>query len=305
MDLLSEQPGALDRAHQQRAQYLNRITRQALRTATQAPTATKIVAAILSSLALVAAYAAGLSEAGLTAATPALFAVLLASTLSSIAGFAFSAICGVMLVPLINDPVQVVETMMVCSIAIQSLSVVVLWRDIEWSYLPPFLLGGLIGLPAGVELLIHLHPTQFRQAIGALLIVYAAYALLKRPIVISSGGKLADASIGFLGGITGGLAGFPGAPVTVWCALRGWSKTRQRTIYQPFILIMQILALALIQLLRGVHGQHELSLTQIQFAPVALLGTWFGLNVFRRMSDRTFNATVNLLLLVSGLGLVV
>jgi hypothetical protein len=43
----------------------------------------------------------------------------------------------------------------------------------------------------------------------------------------------------------------------------------------------------------------------LEFVPVALLGTWFGLAIFRRLSDRTFTLAVNLLLLASGFGLLV
>ena len=160
---------------------------------------------------------------------------------SSIAGFAFSAICGVMLLHMMSDPLQVVETMMVCSIAIQSLSVAALWCDVEWRELLTFLAGGTIGLPFGIWLLLNLGHVGFREAVGA---------LLKRPVTIRSGGNLVDACVGFLGGITGGLAGFPGATVTIWCGMRGWDKRRQRAIYQPFILLMQVLALLLIQIMR-------------------------------------------------------
>jgi len=43
----------------------------------------------------------------------------------------------------------------------------------------------------------------------------------------------------------------------------------------------------------------------VEFVPVALLGTWFGLAIFRRLSDRTFTLAVKLLLLASGFGLLV
>ena len=43
-------------------------------------------------------------------------AVALASVISSIAGFAFSAICGAMLFHLAGDRVQIVQIMIVCSI---------------------------------------------------------------------------------------------------------------------------------------------------------------------------------------------
>jgi hypothetical protein len=264
------------------------------------------MAMALVTAAIMIAYAVLLPRGNLPSSAPALAVVLLASTLSSIAGFAFSAICGVMLLHMMSDPLRVVEIMMMCSIAIQSLSVATLWRDVEWRELLTFLAGGTIGLPFGVWLLLNLGHVGFRQAVGALLTAYAAYALLKRPVIIKSGSSLVDACVGFLGGITGGLAGFPGAAVTIWCGMQGWEKRRQRGIYQPFILIMQILALLLIQIMRpSATRSVGLSLVPLEFVPVALLGTWFGLAIFRRLSDRTFTLAVNLLLLASGFGLLV
>ena len=127
------------------------------------------IAMALVSAAVVIAYAALLPRDNLPTSAPALGAVLLASTLSSIAGFAFSAICGVMLLHMMSDPLQVVETMMVCSIAIQSLSVAALWCDVEWRELLTFLAGGTIGLPFGVWLLLNLGHVGFREAVGTLL----------------------------------------------------------------------------------------------------------------------------------------
>lgn len=255
--------------------------------------------------ALVLGYSVLLSRAGIPASVTALFAVLLASTLSSIAGFAFSAICGAILLHLMDDQVQTVETMMVCSIAIQSLSVAVFWRAIPWRDVFPFLAGGAIGLPIGILMLLNLGHFGFREAIGGLLTLYALYALLRRPLRISSQGRGVDACVGFIGGISGGLAGFPGAPVTIWCGMRDWDKARQRAIYQPFILIIQVLGLVLIQLMHPpIAWGHGMALQPLLFVPVALLGTGFGLTIFRRLSDRSFGVVINVLLLASGIGLV-
>ncbi len=253
---------------------------------------------------VVAVYGALLSTTSATVSTAALLIVLLAATLSSIAGFAFSAICGVMLLHVLHDPVQVVEIMMVCSIAIQSLSVALLWRDIDWSQLAIFLIGGPIGLPVGVGLLLHLDARTCRHVIGGVLTVYAAWVLLRPPMTVRWGGRGADIVVGFLGGITGGLAGFPGATVAAWCGLRGWDKRRQRGVYQPFILIMQLLALGLIQVMHPTGMRNAaISLGDVAFMPPALIGTIVGLTLFAGLSDRHFALTVNTLLLVSGLGL--
>src|SRR5262249_583088 len=144
-----------------------------------------------------------------------MLAVLLASTVSSIAGFAFSALCGALLFHLMENPVYTVQVMIVCSIAIQSFSVAALWRSIDWRSLPVFLSGGVLGVPAGVYLLLQLPTGTYRHVIGGLLIVYAGYLLLPRPNPTLRTRPLSDPCPAFLGGLTGGLAGFPGAFVTI------------------------------------------------------------------------------------------
>jgi uncharacterized membrane protein YfcA len=263
------------------------------------------------SAAAVAAYAASLDAIGLAGGigVAAPLAVLAASALSSIAGFAFSAICGAMLLHLLEGPVRIVQILILCSIAIQSLSVWALRRDTDWRALPPFLAGGVLGLPGGVWLLLHLDQAAHARLIGLLLAGYALHMLLRRrpppPVAPRrQGGPAADALAGLLGGVTGGLAGFPGAFVTIWCGMKGWDKARQRGVYQPFILIMQLLALGAIQAAAPAGSAPGLDAASLACLPAALLGTCCGLAVFRRLDDRQFGTAVALLLLASGLGLV-
>src|SRR4029077_9850212 len=122
-----------------------------------------------------------------------LIAVFVASTVSSIAGFAFSALCGALLFHVIDSPVYAVNVMIVCSIAIQLLSVATLWRSIDWRSLGIFLVGGFPGVPAGVYLLLHLPTATYRHVIGGLLIAYGVYLLLHRPARARRLGPLSDA----------------------------------------------------------------------------------------------------------------
>jgi uncharacterized membrane protein YfcA len=126
--------------------------------------------------------------------------------------------------------------------------------------------------------------------------------VLTRPVTFTRGGIRADAAIGFAGGVTGGLAAFPGAFVTVWVGMKGWDKRRQRSVFQPYILIMQILALALMSWHR-VEDSSVMDFRLLTLVPVALVGTWFGLAMFERLSDKNFMRVVNVLLLASGAGL--
>ncbi len=254
----------------------------------------------------VAAEAAMFSLHGQQWAALALIAILVASAASSIAGFAFSAMCGALLFHLMDNPVYAVQVMIVCSIAMQSFSVAALWRSIDWRGLQVFLIGGLLGVPAGAWLLLHLSTGVYRHVIGGLLVVYGIYMLARWPTRALRTGALADVGAGFLGGFTGGLAGFPGAFVTIWCGLKGWDKARQRGLYQPFILCMQPFSLVAIHLMRPASSTAaQLDWNALAFIPAALLGTWFGLRIFRRLSDRQFQIAVNLLLVAAGAGLIV
>jgi uncharacterized protein len=62
-------------------------------------------------------------------------AVFTAAAISSVGGFAFSAICGAILFHLMEDPVAAVQTMMICSIVGQSYMVWWLRRQVEWGRL--------------------------------------------------------------------------------------------------------------------------------------------------------------------------
>src|SRR5262245_28691191 len=203
------------------------------------PSLSAMIAVAVAGLGFLVAEGAVLSAQGVHGIVYALIAVFAASTVSSIAGFAFSALCGALLFHLMDTPVYAVQVMIVCSMAIQILSVATLWRAIDWRSLGFFLIGGFLGVPIGVYLLLHLPTTAYRTVIGSLLIIYGSYLLLRPPVRSLRPGRVSDICAGVLGGITGGLAGFPGAFVTIWCGLKGWDKARQRGVYQPFILSMQ------------------------------------------------------------------
>ncbi len=260
---------------------------------------------ILVGFIILASYAMFLASLGRSSAIIAAVAITLAAGLASIAGFAFSAIGQALLAPLPYSPVHLVRILMLCSIATQSYGIVSLWRHMAWRALPPYLIGGAVGLPAGVYLLLHLDRTSFHIVMGALLVVYGTYLFARRPIVVTKGGWPIDVGIGLLSGLTGGLAAFPSGPVAIWCSMRGWNKSRQRGVYQPFIFVMQFMGLATIALMQGYSGRAIADMSilahdTLVFVPGTLIGSWFGLQIFHGLSDRGFGRCFAALLVVSG-----
>ena len=235
----------------------------------------------------------------------AMAAIFVAALTSSIAGFAFSAICGAMLFHLLDDPVRVVEIMMICSIGGQALMVWSLRQHIRWRDLLAFIGGAGAGLPLGVYILLHSRPTLYVHAIGVMLVLYAGFMLFRPPIVVQRQHVLWDGLAGFLGGVTGGAAAFPGAFVTIWCGFKGWSKERQRGVYQPFILIVQLAGLALLAAASLGAGGRRFDVSGIEYLPAMLIGASCGMACFKWLNDRQFALTVNLLLIASGLSFLI
>jgi uncharacterized membrane protein YfcA len=82
--------------------------------------------------------------------------------------------------------------------------------------------------------------------------------------------------------------------------MRGWGKEQQRAIFQPYILVMQLLALAFLER-RAPTG---LTLTSLlALVPVALLAAHLGVAVFRKLTNKQFNRLVYCLLIVAGASL--
>lgn len=226
--------------------------------------------------------------------------IFLAASLSSTVGFAFSAIAAAMIFHLVPDNVEAVQIMMVASIAIQAYSVACMHQLICWRMCTPFLLGGAATIPIGIYLLLSVRPQVYVLAMGLGLVLYGTYMLFRRPFLVRRGGTFANVAVGALGGITGPLAAFPGAFITIWCGMRGWDKSFQRSLYQPYILVIQIVTVGGLSV---ASERSSLNLELIAYALPAVAGAYFGLGAFRRLTDGQFQKLVNLALIASGIAL--
>ena len=138
--------------------------------------------------------------------------------------------------------------------------------------------------------------------LGLFLIGYGSVVLMRRETRVVPGGNWTAAIAGALGGLTGGLAGLPAASVTIWCSMRGWDKHQQRAVYQPYILVMQLLTIVC---LHWLAPSHALPTRDLAFVPFALFGAIGGFALYQRMNNKQFHVATSALLLFSGICLLV
>ena len=224
-----------------------------------------------------------------------------AALVTGIAGFAFGIVAAAAWLHFL-PPAQTTALIVAYGLIVQGISVWKLRRSIQLSRLLPFLLGGAIGAPIGVELLHGVPPGVLRLSVGVVLIVFSLYNLMRPQFTPLRAGKVADGTIGILNGIIGGATGLAGIVVTIWCTLRGWPRDEQRTTFQPvgvWVFLMTGLWLGG----TGLVGADTVRLFMIGL-PLLLAGTWGGLQLYARLDEAGFRKVVLGLLLISGLALV-
>ncbi len=217
------------------------------------------------------------------------------------AGFAF-ALAATSLWLHVLDPLRATLLVAACGTL---LHVGLIWRirdTIEPPRLMPFVIAGLVGVPIGIYVLTRVDPHAIKIVLGSFLIAYGVYALATpRLPQIGGGGRAADAAIGFVSGILGGIGGYSGVLPTIWTQLRGWSKEVARGVYQPFILVMQIATL----LGAGFVTLDLYSLELIGAAvPALLLGAWLGWVAFGKLDESRFRQVLAAMIMISGVTLV-
>ena len=227
-------------------------------------------------------------------------AVFAGAFVSGLAGFAFSAVAGAILLRIFR-PQEAVPLMMVCSVVIQIINLWALRQNIQWSGSIPLIVGGIFGIPIAVHLLQNTETHSLRLGFGVVVTLYAAYMLLRRPIAqagLNVANKYTVALIGFGGGLVGGLTAMPGAVPTIWCDMRGMSKGGQRGLVQPFIAVMQVYAIIL--LLGQQSFSSKIALDLAVSAPAMFAGTALGIIAFRHVNELAFRKIILVMLLISG-----
>jgi len=227
-------------------------------------------------------------------------ATLLGAMVAGVAGFAFGLIASAIWLHIIS-PAQSAPLIAAFAILIQGATLWRLWHALQFRRLVPFIVGGALGIPLGAAALSWTSPDRMRAFIGAGLIVFSFYSLIRPTLPALKGNAVADGIVGLLSGAFSGSTGLAGIPVIVWASLRRWSKDDQRAVFQP--VVIAVFAMTLIWFGgTGMVTTETLRLFWIGL-PAAVVGTWLGLKLYGRLDEATFRVVVLVLLLASGLTL--
>jgi len=232
-----------------------------------------------------------------------LIATFTGALVAGLSGFAFGLVAASIWLYIL-PPLQTATLIIAFGLIVQGYAVWKLRRALDLRKLWPFGLGAALGVPVGVAVLTWANPAHVRIGVGAFLVLYSLYALF-RPAInpVKAGGAAADAGVGFLNGVVGGITGLAGILVTIWCGLRGWPKEAQRTVFQP-VAAATFLMSALWIGAKGAITPETIKLFLIGL-PALLAGTWLGLRLFGRLDEAAFRKVVLVLLLASGIVLIV
>jgi uncharacterized membrane protein YfcA len=231
-----------------------------------------------------------------------LLATFAGALVAGLSGFAFGLVAASIWLYILS-PLQSATLIVAFGLIVQGYSVWKLRHALDWKKLWPFIAGAAIGVPMGVTVLTWSNPAIVRAGVGVFLVLYSLYAFFRPPLKpIKGGGAIADASVGFLNGMLGGMTGLAGILVTIWSGLRGWPKDRQRTIFQPVAVAIFLMS----ALWLGAKGAVTPDTIKLFAAglPVLIAGTWLGLKLYGRLDEASFRKVVLVLLFVSGVVLI-
>ncbi len=190
------------------------------------------------------------------------------------------------------------------SLTVQIGTLPFVWREVRWKTTLPLVIGGLVGVPFGVELLDRMSPDTFRLVVGIIMFVYCGTLVVSgRLLTLTSPGRFADVLVGVGGGVMGGFSGLSGVVPTLWCSLMRWSKDQQRSTLQNFNLVMHVVTLstyyATDRLPQAFPSHYLLAF------PAIVIGAAIGFRLYRLVDDLAFKRILLWLLTAAGAIMVV
>jgi uncharacterized membrane protein YfcA len=177
-------------------------------------------------------------------------------------------------------------------------------RHLTFRFAVPLIVGTLLGLPLGVNLLRILSEETVQRLLGAFILLYCLFStkmsLQKEPVIKNNAwGVLA----GFLSGIVGGAILASGPIVIAYLNLRGVQKEVFKATFLVWAMAMACLIVPFYAL-TGVLTYQAL-LMGMGTIPFAALGLFLGIKLFKIIKEQVFYRLVIIFLVITGIRLLV
>jgi uncharacterized membrane protein YfcA len=227
--------------------------------------------------------------------------VFFAALVAGVTGFAFALIAAAVWLHILT-PLQTATLTISYGLIVQGYGFWKMRHAFNWSRIWPYIVGGIPGVAIGVHVLRWANPAYMRIGIAAFLVLYSIYGITRPNIKPIQAGAAADTAVGFVSGVLGAMAGFPGIIIVIWCTLRGWPRDVQRGVFQPVSVAMLVFSAI------GLFATGSVAMSTVYLfligLPVLALGTWAGFSLYGKVDDEMFRKLVLWLLLAAGLFLI-
>lgn len=161
----------------------------------------------------------------------------------------------------------------------------------------PILAGGIIGIPTGAALLLFLPQSYLKLMIGIVVVLFGCALLMGASVKVRKEGALSF-PLGIASGILNGSISLSGPPIILFFANQKLVKESFRANLVFYFFALNIVT-TLVFLFTGLITNEVLFLFLI-LLPVALIGTFIGSRISKKVDQRTFRRIA--LLLVIGAG---
>jgi len=159
-------------------------------------------------------------------------------------------------------------------------------RSIAWREAWPLLATGVPATAVGVYMLHSLPVADLRVSIAVMILIGSALTFWAPPKPIIHGAWPWGYLSGTVSGLFGGAINMGGPPLVFYTLLRGWDKGMCKGVFSIVFFAVSLVRIPLYALAGDITG-HVLLTSLILIVP-ALLGTFVGARLFRRLSTRAF-----------------
>jgi uncharacterized membrane protein YfcA len=226
--------------------------------------------------------------------------VLAAAFLQSLSGFGFALVV-MPLLALILGLQTAAPLVSLTAFTVYTINVTRFHRAIRPGEVLRLALASALGVPIGIWALSSVEGALVKQALGLLLVLFAAYSLL-RPTTSWIPSPRWVYPAGFVAGCLGGAYNTPGPPAIVYGTLRQWPRDEFRAVMQSLFLVNGLLVVTS-HLVAG-HLTTSVLVYYLYTVPGLAVGILLASRIDSRVDRARFRTLVTVMILLLGLSLV-